>query len=145
MTNKGGRPRIEITAAMLRQISALAGYGLTEAGIARVIGVDPRTFRRRKRDEALVMSALENGKAIARATIGKALYEKAVAGDLGAIVWWEKTRAGLTDRVDIEHKGQVGLYRVLDGLGPDEAARLAALPDNRLREELRLLSSGDDG
>jgi phage-related minor tail protein len=88
------RPRKEITAEHLEQVQILAGYGLTEAQIAHVIGVSPATFRRRKEDEEQVLSALEKGQAVAQSVIAQALYNKAKAGDLGAIVWWEKTRAG---------------------------------------------------
>jgi hypothetical protein len=88
------RPRKEITQHNLRQIEQLAAYGLTEAAIATVIGVDPKTLYRRKKDHAAVLSALEKGQAVAKASVGKALFQKASAGDLGAIIWWEKTRGG---------------------------------------------------
>lgn len=88
------RPRKEITAEHIEQVQILAGYGLTETQIAHVIGLSPATFRRRKEDEEAVLSALEKGQAVAQSVIAQALYNKAKAGDLGAIVWWEKTRAG---------------------------------------------------
>lgn len=88
------RPRKEITAAQLDEIEILAGYGLTETQIAHVLKVSPATFRRRKQDEEAVLSALEKGQAVAQSIIAQALYNKAKNGDLGAIVWWEKTRAG---------------------------------------------------
>jgi hypothetical protein len=97
--------KILLTEDHLRQIEVVAGYGLTEAAIAHVLGLDPRTFRRRKRDEAAVLSALEKGKAKAEHQVGQALFTKATSGDLGAIVWWEKTRAGRRDTTHHQHTG----------------------------------------
>lgn len=96
------RPRKEITAEHIEQVQILAGYGLTETQIAHVIGLSPATFRRRKEDEEQVLSALEKGQALAQSVIAQALYNKAKAGDLGAIVWWEKTRAGRHETTRIE-------------------------------------------
>lgn len=102
------RPKIEITEDNLRQIEVLAGYGMTEAAIANVLGISERTFRTNKNTEEVVLAALEKGKAKAASIIGQALFEKAKKGDLGAIVWWEKTRAGRTERVRTEITGADG-------------------------------------
>ena len=64
---------------------------------SRVIGISPATLRRRKSDDRVV-HALEKGKAAAAAKVGKALFERATGGDITSIIWWEKTRAGRTDR-----------------------------------------------
>lgn len=114
-----GRPRKSITAKHLRQIETLAGYGLTEKQIACVIGLSAATFRRRKEDEDRVLSALEKGQAVAQSVIAQALFVKARNGDLGAIVWWEKTRAGRRE-----------LLRIAE-LGP-EAPNLEGLTDEEL-------------
>jgi hypothetical protein len=114
------RPRKQITDEHLRQIETLAGYGLTEAAIAAVVGISPRLLRQRKTDSDAVSAALENGKAKAQAVIGQCLFEKARAGDLGAIVWWEKTRAGRRETVKQEITGADGAPAVV-----------FYLPDNR--------------
>lgn len=135
----GGRPPKEITDDHLRQIEALAGYGLTEAAIAHVIGLSPATFRRKK-NEARVMSALQKGKALAEATVSKALFERAKEGDLTAIIWWEKTRAGRTDKHAIEHSGQVqsGVLVVPTPVTADEWTAVAR------RQQVALGSGGQD-
>ena len=99
-----GRPAFEITEDHLRQIEALSGLGLTEASIAHVIGVAPRTFRDIKTRDERVTAALEKGKAEAETVIAKALFLKAKAGELGAICWWEKTRAGRSERQILAHE-----------------------------------------
>ena len=59
------------------EIKALAGYGLTETAIAAVKGMHERTFRRRKAADPALVSALSEGKALAEANVGKALYQLA--------------------------------------------------------------------
>ena len=103
MPKKRGRPRIEITIKGLRQIEKLAGYGLTQAAIAAVLGMSERTFRDKKHEER-VSAALDKGRAVAEANVGKALYNKAIDGDIAAIRWWEITRAGRSERQIIRHE-----------------------------------------
>lgn len=62
-----------------------------------------RTFRDKKQ-ESCVSAALETGRAVAEAQVGKALYHKALAGDITAIRWWETTRAGRSERQIIRHE-----------------------------------------
>ena len=107
------RPVKKITPENLKQVETLAGYGLTEAQIAHTLDMSSRTFRRRKNGNGVrevkseVLSALERGKALAEGEVGKALYHKAVGGDVAAIRWYEMTRAGRTEKqtpaVEIHH------------------------------------------
>lgn len=101
------RPAIKLSDDHLRQIETLAGYGLTEAAIAHVVGISERTWLRKKQSPE-VLAALQKGKALAESQIGRALYVKAVGGDLGAIVWWEKTRAGRVDATQVRHADAEG-------------------------------------
>jgi len=54
---------------------------------------------RRKADSAAIADAIKSGRAKAASEISDTLYRMAKGGDLGAIVWYEKTRRGLTDKV----------------------------------------------
>jgi hypothetical protein len=72
------------------------------------MGMHPDTFRARKREHDRVLRAIENGKAKAENEIGRTLFDKAKAGDLGAIVWWEKTRADRRETVKQEITGADG-------------------------------------
>ena len=103
-----GRLPIEVTDDHILQIGKLAGYGMTEASIAWVIGMCPKTFSTKKKDDERIATALEKGKSDAETLIGEALYQKAIKGDLGAIVWWEKTRANRYERSRQEHTGKDG-------------------------------------
>ncbi len=79
-----------------RQVEALAGYGVPEAEIAGVIGVDAKTLRKHYRHE------LDHGHTKANAKVAENLYRKAT-GDgsqsVTAAIFWMKTRAGWKETV----------------------------------------------
>jgi hypothetical protein len=100
-----GRKPLEID---LDQVEHLAGLGLSEAAICASLGISPDTLARRKQTSADFAAALKRGKAFAHQQVAAVLFDKALEGDVGAIVWWEKTRAGLSDRVTQEHTGAGG-------------------------------------
>lgn len=103
--NKGGRPRRIITDEHLRQIEVVAGLGLTMPEIARVIGISPETLKRRKRDMEEVEEAIAVGKAKAAMSVSRKLYQLATEGSIPAIIWYERTRCGRTEKSVVEHVG----------------------------------------
>lgn len=92
-----GRKRIDID---IDRVAELAGRGLTQAEICAVIGISEDTLGRRIQDTADFADAIKRGRAAAAVEVSNALYQKAtIDKDLGAIIWYEKTRRGLSDRV----------------------------------------------
>ena len=74
-----------------RQVEAMAAYGVPEADIAKVIGIDPKTLRKHYRAE------LDVGSVKANSRIAESLYRKALgdgAQSVTAAIFWLKTRAG---------------------------------------------------
>jgi hypothetical protein len=73
-----------------RQVEAMSAYGVPEADIARVLGIDPKTLRKHYRDE------LDTGSIKANSRMAENLYRKAM-GDgpqaVTATIFWLKTRA----------------------------------------------------
>jgi len=98
MDGRGGRKVIEID---LEKVKHLAGDGLNEFQICDVLGICWRTLYRRKRANVSFVNAIQEGRSKAAGVIANRLYEKAKTGDLGAIIWYEKTRQGRTDRTEI--------------------------------------------
>lgn len=91
------RPRIDID---IDRVAELAGRGLTQAEICAVMGIGESTLYRRKADMEVLTDAINKGRAKAAEEVANALYTKAVTDkDLGAIIWYEKTRRGLSDRI----------------------------------------------
>lgn len=91
------RPRITID---IDRVAELAGRGLTQAEICAVLGIGESTLYRRKGDLEVLTDAINRGRAAAAVEVSNALYTKAtIEKDLGAIIWYEKTRRGLSDKI----------------------------------------------
>lgn len=116
------RPRIEIN---ISRVEELAAQGLSQAEICLCLGISEDTLSRRKADSAAIADAIKSGKAKAASEVANRLYLMAKGGDLGAIVWWEKTRRGLSDKTTTVVAQEVDyiLDRLRDNLSPDEYAR----------------------
>ena len=83
-----GRPAFEPTDAERKQVEALSGYGLPIEQIAVLVrdGIDTDTLRKHFATELL------SGKAKANGQVGKTLFQKVMAGDTTAAIWWSKTQ-----------------------------------------------------
>ena len=78
-------------AVVRRQVEAMAGYGVPEADIAGVVGIDPKTLRKHYRDE------LKHGHVKANAKVAENLFRRATGEGREAVIaaiFWLKTRAG---------------------------------------------------
>ena len=120
-----GRPRIQIDTS---QIEVYAAQGLSQAEICLCLGISEDTLSRRKADSASIADAIKRGKARAASEIADKLYQMAKNKDLGAIIWWEKTRRGLSDKTTtvVEQEVDYILDRLKTSLSPDEYARALA-------------------
>jgi len=120
----------------IQEVEALAGLGFSEEEIAISLGISQDTIDRRKKENADIADAIKRGKAKAKRKVTSKLMEKIEAGDLGAIIWYEKTRLGFSDKQTVEHTGKDGgaIEINTDGSVTDEqrAERLIALA-NRVR------------
>jgi len=81
------RKAFVVNDAMRERVRYLAGVGVRQEDIAKIIGCAPKTLRKRLRDE------LDRGVAEANATIAGSLFAKAKGGDTPAQIFWLKTRA----------------------------------------------------
>jgi len=110
------RPKIEID---ISRVEELAAQGLTQAEICLCLGIGETTLYERKRESAVFEEAIKRGKAKAASEVANTLYLMAKGGDLGAIVWYEKTRRGLSDKV------QQNINVDVSKLSDDELAAIA--------------------
>ena len=83
-----GRPAFEPTDHERKQVEAMSGYGLPIEHIAVLVrdGIDTDTLRKHFATELVA------GKAKANAQVGKTLFQKVMAGDTTAAIWWSKTQ-----------------------------------------------------
>jgi hypothetical protein len=112
-----GRKRIEID---LREVERLGGLGLSEAQICDSIGISDETLRTRKNESLDFRVALKRGKAKANGQVANWLYKNCRQGNVTAQIWWEKTRAGHTDKIELSGSTDKPLFN------PDTVAAFAA-------------------
>jgi len=86
------RKAFVVTDATREKVRYLAGVGVPQDDIAKIVGCAPKTLRKRFRDE------LDRGVAEAKATISGYLFAAAKAGNIAAIIFWLKTRANWRER-----------------------------------------------
>ena len=76
-----------VTDAMRDKVRHLAGIGVPQDAIARIIWCAPKTLRKRCRDD------LDRGAAEANAIVSGCLFAAAKGGNVAAQIFWLKTRA----------------------------------------------------
>lgn len=83
-----GREAFDPTDAERKQVEAMSGYGLPIEQIAVLVrdGIHVDTLRKHFATE------LVSGKAKANGQVGKTLFQKVMAGDTTAAIWWSKTQ-----------------------------------------------------
>lgn len=101
MTNTRGRPAYEPTDKDRATVKAMAGYGVPQAEIARVLGLAEKTLRKHFRDE-LDLAAIQANAQVAQSIFQRATDPKAGAPGITAAIFWMKARAGWTDRVQVD-------------------------------------------
>jgi hypothetical protein len=80
------RKAFVVTDTMRERVRYLAGFGLPQTDIAKIVGCDPKTLRKRFRDD------LDRGVAEAKATIASYLFAAAKAGNVTAQIFYLKTQ-----------------------------------------------------
>ena len=110
-----GRKPAEIDIDKLRQ---LAADGLTLAEAAASLGIGASTLSRHMAQNEKIENAIKEGRHLADAEVSNRLMKLVKAENLGAVIWWEKTRKGYSERISLE-----GLD--IDGAIERELARLA--------------------
>ena len=95
-----GRPRFKPTPEERKQVEAMSGFGVPFAHISALIreGIDEDTLNRHFQRE------LKQGKAKANSKVGQTLFQKAVAGDTAAAIWWSKTQMGWKETIVTDKK-----------------------------------------
>jgi hypothetical protein len=88
-----------------KQVEALAGFGIPQADIALLLGIDPKTLRKHYAGE------LATGSIKANTKVAESLYQKALGNGAGAVtaaIFWAKTRMGWKETFAHEHTGKDG-------------------------------------
>ncbi len=138
----------------LDAVKILAGDGLGKAEIAAQLGVPMSAFTARLHDTPDLHEAYHQGLATWNAfTIGK-LRENVAAGKEASIIFSLKARAGWSDKVQIQHSGEVtlaGVLKVPEKQKPENFSNFAAKEMSKIHRrpkqeivqaEIKLLPGG---
>ena len=109
--------------AMREKVRYLAGLGVPQDDIAKIIGCAPKTLRKRFRDD------LDRGVTEANATVSGYLLAAAKSGNVTAQIFWLKTRARWRE-------GTAASARVPGGEAEPSPQVVLVLPDNSRDPEL---------
>ena len=88
----------------LEVIEGWARDGLTDEQIASKMGINPDTLYKYKKRYPEFSEALKKGKEVIDRQVEKVLLEKAIEGNMTAIIFWLKNRKPNTWRDRQEHK-----------------------------------------
>src|SRR5215467_8795669 len=86
------RQAFVVNDAMRERVRYLAGVGVRQDDIVKIIGCAPQTLRKRFRDE------LDRGVAEANATVCGYLFAAAKAGNIPAIIFWAQDAGAVARR-----------------------------------------------
>ncbi len=109
---KPGRPAHQPTEATRQTVSLHATVGTKQDVIAEILGISVDSLQRHYRAE------IDTSREKANASVGGALFKKAMGGDTTAMIFWLKTRARWRETLDISNE---------DGSLKPEATQAAVL------------------
>jgi hypothetical protein len=125
-----------VTHAVREKVRHLAGLGVPQDDIARIVRCSPKTLRKRCRDD------LDCGVAEANAIVSGCLFAAAKGGSIAAQIFWLKSRAQWRERAaagdraadgDAEANSPVVLVMPNNGRDPE----LVGIQENRLERKRR--------
>lgn len=90
------------TDELRKQVTSAVIAGVQQDTIAKIVGIAPMTLRKHYRDE------LDYGSDRANSEIAKTLYQQALDGNVGALIFWAKTRMGWRETNRTELTGADG-------------------------------------
>jgi hypothetical protein len=105
---KRGRKKFRFTPQDIELILSLSGRGMTDEQICDYLGVGHTTFYKNKQANTELTEALKKGRAKGISNVTGVLYNKCMAGDITAIIFYCKTRANMKETTVNELTGKDG-------------------------------------
>lgn len=139
--NKGGRPSHEPTEKDRNTVLAMAGYGIPQEDIAKVLGISRPTLEKHYREE------LDTGLVKANSAVARSLYEKALGDNSSAVtaaIFWLKTRAGWKEPKQVEITGKDGDAVAMNVTTTINVDQMSARALDALEEALEIMIAGED-
>ena len=132
---RGRKPQVNpfTTEKELDRLAKVAGYGLTMEQVAGAFGMSRATFYNLMADHPEIRDRLEQGRASAVKTVAGKLYNKAIKGDLAAIIFFLKSKGGFSERhdfnhshtggIEINHKVDIATVQRIEQMSPEQRAQ----------------------
>lgn len=130
------KPKIELD---IQKVEELAGLGLTREEIALSLGVSYSTLNRRAKEFEEVETAIQRGRALANIKVAGELMKAIEEGNVTAIIFYLKTRAGWTEKIRAEVTGADG-----EALKVNNRIDLSGVPLEDLKAARALLYLKED-
>lgn len=112
-----GTTKIKVDNALCKQVQKMAGHGMTLRQICDILDISQDTLERRRHEITSLQRAVERGQAMAQEVIAQTLFQQAKNGNIAALIWWEKTRAGKTEKQKVELS--LPIEEILNALPPE--------------------------
>jgi hypothetical protein len=111
---KRGRPQFKIISKIIDKAHYLASRGLTEKQIATSIGCCQDTLIEKKKQYSELSEAIKKGKMNGIADITNALYEKAMSGNVTAMIFFLKNRdpENWKDKQEIDQTNKITVVKL---------------------------------
>ena len=107
------------------KIRDLASRGYSERDIARSLGMSATTWTRIKNETPAAQDALDEGRSVEHQKLYSKLMEKAMAGDIVAILFALKCRHSYRETVDLNQTNAVQItFQIPGALDPSDYAKL---------------------
>ena len=90
---KRGRKPFEFTEEVFQKIEELAGQGLNEDDIARLIGIGKSCFHLRKHDYPELLESIKRGRLKGLETVTSCLMDQVKSGNLTSTIFYLKNRS----------------------------------------------------
>ena len=110
---------------LVLKVREMSEVGISQEDIAKVLRIDPKTLRKHYRHE------LDESMIEANTNVARSLYNKAIDGDTGSMIWWTKARLGWKETRTEER-------RYVDEDGKDLHAK-----DKKIIEEMGYKTKGE--
>ncbi len=127
------RPKFKATQAMRERVRSYAAIGLKHDDISKIIGCSAKTLRLHFRNE-LDRAAIE-----ANANVAGKLYQTAMTGNVAAMMFWLRARAGWKDSTT--HAPSLPDPRQAPPLAPDNV--VIVLPANKRFDDPRTITEAE--
>ena len=97
-------------------VEELAKIHCTEGEIAKIIGVCPNTFTKRKRTDKRLQEVLAKGESEGKSSLRRLQYQKAMGGSVTMLIWLGKQWLGQLDE-PIQENDNESLDNLIKVLG----------------------------